>query len=105
MTKSLVIISLLTLAVMVLTDDRGLVNSWEGSLQLFGNEPFTKVALITDSQERWFLDMSEQEMNQLWRDNRGRVRISGVESMQYFQGKPEKFIKVKEYEWINDRTK
>ncbi len=100
MTRLLVILPLLVVGMMNLPDDRGMVESWEGSLQLYGNEPFTRVALITDDQERWYLDMDEQEMNQLWRDNRGRIRITGVASKKCFQGKPRNFITVKEYEWL-----
>lgn len=102
MSKLTVFIPAFFIAVLAFSDDEGMVKSWEGSLQLFGNEPFTQVALITDDQERWFLDMDEQELNHLWSENRGRIRITGTPIKKQFQGETRNFIKVKKYKWIDN---
>ncbi len=82
--------------------DRDTVETWEGSLRLFGNEPFTRVALVTDAGERWFLDMDDQELQELWRARRGRIRITGVPVIQEYAGREEHVIKVIKYTWIDD---
>lgn len=102
MLKILVLIPFLMFAITSPGDDQGRVESWEGSLQLFGNEPFTRVALITKDQERWFLDLDEQEMNRLWSESRGRIRITGVPVERHFLGRLQNFIKVKSYEWLDN---
>ncbi len=80
--------------------DRDTVETWEGSLRLFGNEPFTRIALVTDSGERWYLDMDEQELQQLWQQRRGRIRITGVPVIEEYAGREEHVIKVIKYSWI-----
>lgn len=82
--------------------DRDTVETWEGALRLFGNEPFTRVALITDSGERWFLDMEEDEMNRLWHNRKGRIRITGIPVTKEYAGRTEHHIKVVKYSWIPD---
>lgn len=83
-------------------DERDTVETWEGSLRLFGNEPFTRVALVTDDGERWYLEMDEVEMQQLWKDRRGRIRITGVPLVKEFSGRTENHILVKKFSWIAD---
>ncbi len=108
MTHKSVIIHLLAASLLLvgthalMASDRDNVETWEGSLRLFGNEPFTQVALITDTGDRWFLDMDEQELQQLWTDRRGRIRITGVPVLQEYAGREEHFIKVIKYTWISD---
>jgi len=80
--------------------DRDTVETWEGSLRLFGNEPFTRIALVTDTGERWFLDMDEQELQQLWQQQAGRIRITGVPVIEEYAGREEHVIKVIKYSWI-----
>lgn len=82
------------------TVDRDTVETWEGSLRLFGNEPFTRIALVTDTGERWFLDMDEQELRQLWEQRRGRIRITGVPVFEEYAGREEHVIKVIKYSWV-----
>jgi len=82
--------------------DRDTVETWEGSLRLFGNEPFTRIALVTDAGERWFLDMDEEELQQLWQQRRGRIRITGVPIIQEYAGREEHMIKVIKYSWVPD---
>jgi hypothetical protein len=82
--------------------DRDTVETWEGSLRLFGNEPFTRIALVTDSGERWFLDMDERELEQLWKEERGRIRITGIPILQEYAGRQEQVIKVIKYTWIDE---
>ena len=78
------------------------VETWEGSLRLFGNEPFTRIALVTDTGERWYLEMEEVEMQQLWEGRRGRIRITGVPLVKEFAGRTENHILVKKFSWISD---
>ncbi len=82
--------------------DRDTVETWEGSLRLFGNEPFTRVALVTDAGERFFLDMDDQDLQLLWEENRGKIRITGVPVLKDVAGKTENFIKVIKYSWISE---
>jgi hypothetical protein len=93
---------LLTATPALASFDRDTVETWEGTLRLFGNEPFTQVALVTDTGERWFLDMDEQELQQLWNDRRGRIRVTGVPVLQEYAGREEHVIKVIKYTWIAD---
>lgn len=92
--------SLLLFAGPIFPDDQGMVKSWEGDLQLFGSEPFTHLALVTDNRERWYLEMEEQELRRLWRENRGRIRITGTPVTKEIQGHEENVIIVKKYEWL-----
>ncbi len=80
--------------------DRDTVETWEGSLRLFGNEPFTQIALVTDTGERWFLDMDELELEQLWKEERGRIRITGIPILKEYAGRQEQVIRVIKYAWI-----
>ncbi len=82
--------------------DRDTVETWEGSLRLFGNEPFTRVALVTDSGDRWFLDMDEQELQLLWEERREKIRITGVPVLKEIAGRTENYIKVIKYSWITE---
>ncbi len=97
----LLAIPLSSISIMNMTD-RDTVETWEGSLRLFGNEPFTRIALFTDDGERWYLDMDENELRQLWQQDRGRIRITGVPVVREFAGRSEQYIKVVKYEWISD---
>ncbi|MDG5767851.1 hypothetical protein QA596_10270 [Balneolales bacterium ANBcel1] len=103
MAKMMVLLLLTAAAGLSLTDDRGMVKCWEGTLQLVGNEPFTHVVLVTDDREHWYLEMERDEMLRLWRDNRGRIRITGTPVSKEFRGSLESFIVVRSYEWLNEQ--
>ncbi len=86
----------------VRTDRADTVETWEGTLRLFGNEPFTMIALVTDDEERWFLEMDEEELKDLWDHRRGRIRITGVPVVKNIAGRSENVIVVKKHEWVNN---
>ncbi len=100
----LILAAAITFLVSVATasTDRDTVETWEGSLRLFGNEPFTMVALVTDAGDRWYLDMDEQELQLLWEERRGKIRITGIPVLKDVAGRSENFIKVIKYSWISD---
>ncbi|MBP3191290.1 hypothetical protein NATSA_01300 [Natronogracilivirgula saccharolytica] len=84
-------------------DKSDTVETWEGSLRLFGNEPFTMIALVTDEEERWFLEMEEEELQYLWHNRQGRIRITGIPIVKNIAGRSENVIVVKKHEWIKNR--
>ncbi len=99
---------ILIMASVPLSDDRNCdeqarkLDTLEGVLRLYGNEPFTRVALVTDAEERFFLMADNDKIGRLWSDQRGLIRITGTVVKKYYLGKPAKFIDVKKYEWIKD---
>ncbi|MEX2632975.1 MAG: hypothetical protein WD267_03000 [Balneolales bacterium] len=76
--------------------------TWEGSLSLFGAEPFVQLALVTDDEERIFLEADDELLTKLWKENKGRIRIKGKKYEGEWYGKPHDYIRVEEWEWVNN---
>ncbi|MEX0773435.1 MAG: hypothetical protein WEB89_02400, partial [Balneolales bacterium] len=75
-------------------------DTYEGSLSLFGAEPFVQLALMTDDDERIFLEGDEKLLDKLWKENKGRIKIEGKLYESEWSGQPHPFLKIKEWEWV-----
>jgi len=104
MSKLLFLLPIYFIAGILITGDRepDKLLTVEGGLQLFGNEPFTIVALVTDHDERYFLIMDDEEASRLWREKSGRIRITGKIVEKTRLGEPAKFLEITCYEWVHD---
>ncbi|MEX0778417.1 MAG: hypothetical protein WD491_00160 [Balneolales bacterium] len=75
-------------------------DTFEGNLSLFGAEPFVQVALMTDDDERIFLEADNELPNKLWKENKGRIKIEGKLYDGEWAGQPHPFLKIKDWEWV-----
>ncbi|MEX2641676.1 MAG: hypothetical protein WD266_13385 [Balneolales bacterium] len=72
----------------------------EGRLSMYGAEPFVQLAVMTDDNERVFLDGEPELLDRLWKENKGRIKIEGERYEDEWYGQSHPFIKVEEWEWI-----
>lgn len=99
MMRFLFIILLLTA---LLRQCSGDYKTYEGSLSLYGAEPFVQLALMTADDERFFLDADRETLDKLWKENQGRIKIEGELYEDEWYGRPHDFIRIKKWEWIED---
>ncbi len=74
----------------------------EGYLQLFGHEPFSRIAVITESHGRLFLDVSDAKRDSLWAESKDRIRIKGYIVDKEFYGEPHPHITLEKWKWIEE---
>lgn len=73
---------------------------FKGNLALFGAEPFTQLALMTEDDERLFIDAEKELLDTLWKENKGRILIEGELYEGEWYGKAHPYIKLEEWNWI-----
>lgn len=69
-------------------------NLWVGSLEVTGHEPFTELALVTDSGERYLLRVSEADREALQARLPARVQVRGRLEEGEWYGQKRSWIRV-----------
>lgn len=72
-----------------------------GFLQYFGSEPFPQLAIVTEEDSRYFLDLNGTEYDKLMENRKEFIRVTGEVYEGEYLGDPHPFIKLDEWEWIN----
>lgn len=96
--KCSVMIFLLGVLISLMASPNDSLVTKEGTLRLFGNEPFVRIALVTEDAERWFLEMDNQnKLFSLIKEKGPHVRVKGLPYSKDFAGRKEHFLRVIEY--------
>ncbi len=69
----------------------------EGYLRLMGNEPFVRTAIITDDDERYYLQADQEVIDTMW-NARSRLKITGRRLEDPEHELPGRYIEVRSWE-------
>ena len=75
--------------------------SVEGYLRLMGNEPFVRTAVITDDDERYYLQADQEVIDAMW-NARSRLEITGRCLKDPEHELPGRYIEVRSWEPATD---
>ena len=73
----------------------------EGYLRLMGNEPFVRTVVITDDDERYYLQADQEVIDTMW-NARSRLEITGHYLEDPEHKLPGRYIEVRSWEPAND---